>query len=84
MSAKKTRKPESSTRLTGSRGAKQCAAVILEVFAGIRGAQEAGDALPMPAQKRVGRDNGLENSQGLPAQLVRLGGEPSPLVIGEP
>jgi hypothetical protein len=39
------RKSESATRLTGSRKAKQGAAVILEVFAGIRGAQEAGEAL---------------------------------------
>jgi hypothetical protein len=39
------RKAESATRLTGSRKAKQGAAVILEVFAGIRGAQEAGEAL---------------------------------------
>ena len=39
------RKHESATRLTGSRKAKQGAAVILEVFAGIRGAQEAGEAL---------------------------------------
>ena len=38
------RKKESATTLTGSRRAKQCAAVILEVFAGIRGAQEAGEA----------------------------------------
>ena len=42
MSARKT---ESATRVTGSRKAKQGAAVILEVFAGIRGAQEAGEAL---------------------------------------
>ncbi len=40
-----TRKKESATALTGSRKAKQSAAVILEVFAGIRGAQEAGEAL---------------------------------------
>ena len=40
-----TRKRESATALTGSRKAKQAAAVILEVFAGIRGAQEAGEAL---------------------------------------
>jgi len=45
MSAKKTRQSESSTRLTGSRPAKQSAAVILEVFAGVRGASEAGEAL---------------------------------------
>jgi hypothetical protein len=38
-------KRESSTTLTGSRKAKQCTAVILEVFAGIRGAQEASEAL---------------------------------------
>jgi hypothetical protein len=39
------RKRESASRVTGSRKAKQCAAVILEVFAGVRGAQEAGEAL---------------------------------------
>ncbi len=45
MSSTKRPKRESSTRLRGSRKAKQCAAVILEVFAGLRGAQEAGAAL---------------------------------------
>ena len=46
-----TRKRESATLLTGSRKAKQVAAVILEVFAGIRGAQEAGEALGLSANR---------------------------------
>ena len=45
MSPTKTTKRESTTRLSGSRKAKQYTAVILEVFAGLRGAQEAGEAL---------------------------------------
>jgi hypothetical protein len=45
------RKRESVTRLTGSRQAKQRTAVILEVFAGIRGAQEAGEALGLSANR---------------------------------
>jgi hypothetical protein len=45
MSRTKRPRRESTTRLSGSRKAKQCAAVILEVFAGLRGAPEAGEAL---------------------------------------
>ena len=39
------RKKESTTTLTGSRGAKKIAAVILEVFAGVQGTQEAAESL---------------------------------------
>jgi hypothetical protein len=39
------RKQEKTTALTGSERAKQQAAVILEVFAGLRGALEAGEAM---------------------------------------
>ena len=40
-----TRKRESTTTLTGSAGAKKITAVILEVFAGVLGTQEAAEAL---------------------------------------
>jgi hypothetical protein len=39
------RKRESSTRLEGSEKAKQQTALILEVFAGLRGTHEAGEAM---------------------------------------
>jgi hypothetical protein len=39
------RKKESTSTLTGSAGAKKTTAVILEVFAGVMGTQEAAEAL---------------------------------------
>ena len=71
MSAKKTRKSESSTRLTGSHQAKQCAAVILEVFAGIRGAQEAGEALGLSPNRYYQLE-----ARGLQGMITAL--EPKP------
>jgi len=71
MSAKKTPKRESSTRLTGSRQAKQCAAVILEVFAGLRGAQEAGEALGLSPNRYYQLE-----ARGLQGMITAL--EPKP------
>ncbi len=39
------RKKESTSMLTGSAGARKTTAVILEVFAGVKGTQEAAEAL---------------------------------------
>ena len=65
------RKKESATTLTGSRRAKQCAAVILEVFAGIRGAQEAGEALGLSPNRYYQLE-----ARGLQAMVTAL--EPKP------
>jgi hypothetical protein len=65
------RKKESATTLTGSHKAKQCAAVILEVFAGIRGAQEAGEALGLSANRYYQLE-----ARGLQAMVNAL--EPKP------